>query len=96
MIARNMRYYDYYLYTDASGYGQQQLTEAVQGSVKMAIYHSSTNVTDSIKYRDCTYTAITCDKAINDAYVIQYGAEKLKVMYITPAGKYRQVYLKEI
>jgi hypothetical protein len=96
MINRDMRYYDYLKYSGSSGYGMDQLTEDVQGSVKMAIYHSSTSVQDNIKYSDCTYTALTNDSSIDDTFVIKYGKEKLKVMYIIPAGRYKQVYLKEI
>jgi hypothetical protein len=91
-----MHLYDYYTYSEANGYGQPTLSSTVQGTIKIAVYNSSTAIQDNIKYKDCSYVGITHDKAVNDSYVIQYGNEKLKVQYVNPQGRYKQVFLKNI
>jgi hypothetical protein len=96
MINADMRFYDYYTYGAKDSYGQPTLSEDVQGSVKMAIYISSQAIQDNINYQDCSYVGLTLDKTITDAFVIKYGEEKLKVLYVNPQGKFIQVYLKKI
>ena len=96
MINATMRNYDYYLYGDNDGYGQATITDEVQGKVKMAIYTLSNTIGTNINYKDATYIALTQNKAINDSYVIKYGEEKLKVMYVIPFGRYHQVFLSEM
>jgi hypothetical protein len=90
-----MRDYSFYTLDGTDAYGQPQTTDIV-GSVKMAIYLYTQNVTDSIKYRECTYIGFTTDKSIGDNYIINYGKERLKVLYVNPVGRFRQVYLKEM
>lgn len=90
-----MRHYDYFTYGDNNAYGQPQLTTEVQGSIKMAIYTTNQSTTDNIKYKNATYIGLT-KAAVNDSYVIQYEGVKLKVLYIQPRGRYKQVYLAEI
>lgn len=95
MINSDMRYYDYYTYSGTNEYGAPQLSEDIKGSIKIAIYNTSQSVTDNINYRDASYIGLTL-AAVNDSQVIQYGEEKLKVLYIQPKGRYRQVFLKKI
>ena len=90
-----MRNYDYYTYGANDEYGAPQLSDEVQGSIKIAIYTTAQSVTDNIKYKDASYIGLT-KGAVNDTFVIQYGAEKLKVLYIQPKGRFKQVFLKEI
>lgn len=92
MINANMRYYDYFTFDERNAYGQQKLSNR-KGSVKMAISISSQNVQDNINYKDCSYVGLTLAN-VNDTYVIQYGNEKLKVLYVNPVGRYKQVFLK--
>lgn len=96
MINSNMREYNYFLYTDNDGYGQANVTDEVQGTVKMSIHNTTTSTQDNILYKDATYLGLTLDKAVDDTYVIEYGKERLKVLYIVPQGRYRQVFLKYI
>lgn len=96
MINTDMRLYDYYTYSSADAYGQPQLSSEVQGSVKMAINISSQSIQDNILYENCSYIGLTMDSAVNDTFVIQYGEEKLKVLYVNPKGKYKQVFLQKI
>ena len=96
MINASMRNYDYFTLGDKDSYGQEKLSEEVQGKIKLAIYTLSNTIGANIKYKDATYIALTQNKAINDSYVIQYGEEKLKVMYIIPFGRYYQAFLSEM
>lgn len=102
MINADMRLYDYFTFSGADAYGQQTLIKdedgnpAVQGSIKIAIHSTSEAIQDNINYKDSSYIGLTHDKTINDSFVIQYGEEKLKVLYVNPRGKLKQVFLKKI
>lgn len=95
MINRDMRLYNYYVYDELNDYGQLVLSKDVKGFVKLAIYSVSQNIVDNIRYKDVSYTGITRDE-IDDSFVIQYGKEKLKVLYVNPQGKYKQVFFKNL
>jgi hypothetical protein len=95
MINNDMRIYDYFLYQDKNGYGQPQLSQEAQGSVKMAINITSQSVQDNINYKGASYIGLT-HALLDDTYVIQYGAVKLKVLYVNPKGRLKQVFLAEI
>ena len=96
MINNDMRTCDYYTYGSADKYGQPQLSETPQGSIKIAINITSQAIQDNILYEDCSYIGLTLDSAVNDTFVIRYGNEKLKVLYVNPKGRYKQVFLKRI
>jgi hypothetical protein len=95
MIATNMTTYNYFTLGDKNGYGQPTISQEPQGTVKMAIYLSSQSAQDNINYLDCNYVGLTMDKSVNDKMVIQYGDEKLKVLYVNTAGRFAQVFLKK-
>lgn len=95
MINSQMRLYNYFTFGAKDAYGQPQLSEQVQGSIKMAINTSSQSVQDNIQYKDCTYIGLTFG-AIDDTCVIDYNGEKLKVLYVNPVGRYKQVFMKNI
>lgn len=95
MISAEMKEYTFSTLGELDEYGQPQTTDNV-GSIKMAIYLYTQNVTDSIKYKDCSYIGFTNDKTIADNYIVNYGNEKLKVLYVNPVGRFRQVYMKEM
>lgn len=95
MIATNMTLYNYFTLGDKNGYGQPTISEEPQGTIKMAIYLSSQSAQDNINYQDCNYVGLTMDKSVNDKMVIQYGDEKLKVLYVNSAGRYIQTFLKK-
>lgn len=103
MINNQMKQYGYYRYnSELDVYGQTTLIKddngepVLQGTVKIAINTTSTNIQGNIQYKDATYLGITMDKAIDDTYVIQYGDERLKVLYVNPQGRYKQVFLNSI
>jgi hypothetical protein len=91
-----MRLYNYYSFGEDNGYGMPQLSEEPEGKIKISINISSQSIQDSILFKDCSYVGLTHDKNINDSYVIEYGSSKLKVLYVNPVGRYKQVYLKEM
>lgn len=99
MINSNMRDYDFYLLGDKNGYGQITLLKddnnepIKQGEVKISITTLTKAVTDNIRYSNASYIGLTHDKSINDTYVIKYGDELLKVLYVNPDGRYTQVFL---
>lgn len=100
MIINNMRLYDYWKVSVNEDYGQEVLpdtaTEPAAGQVKLAIYPTSTGTQDNILYANCSYVGLTYDAEIDDKYIIQYGKERLKVMYKQPIGRYKQVFLKRV
>lgn len=95
MVNADMRTYDYYLYQDNDAYAQPQLSQDVQGTIKMAIYTASQGIKDSVSYTGTEYIGLTHD-VINDKYVIQHNDEKLKVLYINNRGVWKQVYLSRM
>lgn len=96
MINTDSRYYSYFTFGDDNGYGQPSLSEEAQGLIKMAINITSQAIADNnIKYKDATYLGLTMEN-IDDTYVIQYGNEKLKVLYVNPRGRFKQVFMSEL
>lgn len=96
MINTDMRLYSFSTFGVDDGYGMPQLSKAPEGQIKMAINISSQTTQDNILFKDCTYIGLTQDSKVNDTYVIDYEGSKLKVLYINPKGRYKQVFLKEM
>lgn len=102
MITALMRNYDYYTYGEPNEYGQQVLIKdyagapVVQGSVKMAISTTEQSIQDNINYKGATYIGLTHNANVNDSYVIKYGNEQLKVLYVNPFGRLRQVFMAKL
>ena len=93
MITAKMRLYEYYTFGAVNAYGQPQLSAEPQGTIKMAIAVTSQSIQDNINYKNANYIALTFDRAVDDTFVIQYGTQKLKVLYTTKEGRYTQVFL---
>lgn len=91
MITPQMREYDYYTYESVNSYGQPHLSEQPKGKIKIAINLISQTIGDNVLYANAQYSGLTFD-AIDDTYVIQYGEEKLKVLYVNSA-RYKQAFL---
>lgn len=90
-----MRIYDYFTYGEDDEYGQSMLSTEPVGKIKMAINISSQSTQDNINYKDAQYIGLT-HANVEDTYVIVYGEERLKVLYVNPKGRYNQVFLKEM
>ena len=95
MINADMRLYNYFTIGDNNGYGQPTLSSEPVGQIKMAINISSQSIQDNINYKDAKYVGLT-HAEVKDTFVIEYGSEKLKVLYINPKGRFKQVFLTEV
>jgi len=95
MINADMRVYDYFTFVEENEYGAPQLSTEVQGKIKMSINTTSQSIQDNIRYKDASYIGLTYAE-VNDTFVIQYGEEKLKVLYVNPKGRYKQVFMKNV
>lgn len=92
MINTNMKLYNFFTLGDDNGYGVPQLSTEPKGTIKMALSIASQSVQDNILYKGATYIGLT-HAEIDDTYVIGFGDEKLKVLYVNPEGRYKQVYM---
>lgn len=95
MINAQMKLYPYFTLCEDNGYGQQVVSEEPKGTIKMAINISTQSIQDNINYKNCSYIGLTLDD-VDDTYIIQFGLERLKVLYINPLGRYKQVFLAEL
>lgn len=98
MINVDMRLYDYFTLGEPNAYGQPELPSedaTPEGKIKMAIYTSSQSIQDNINYQDCSYIGLT-HFSLTDKNIIQYGNERLKVLYVNPRGRFKQVFLQRI
>ena len=90
MIMMEMRNYDYLTYGANDEYGQPQLSQEPQGTIKIAIYTTAQSTQDNI------YIGLTSDAEIDDKYVILKDNERLKVLYIQPKGRWKQVFMSRM
>lgn len=95
MISLDLCDCQYYLYNTKNAYGQPVLSEEPQGEIKIACYVSSQAIQDNINYKNAAYVGFT-HAPIDDTYVIQWGEEKLKVLYVNSKGRIKQVFLAKI
>lgn len=98
MINAQMRSYDYFTIGDKNAYGQPQMPgkdATPVGQIKMTINTSSQTIQDNVRYKDCSYIGLT-HAEVDDTYIIQYGNERLKVLYVNPIGRLKQVFMKNI
>lgn len=93
MINNDMRDYNYFLLEGYDDYGQLTPTDMPQGTIKMAIYVLTQTVSETSPYSGASYIGLT-NSDIDDTYLIQYGEEKLKVLYLSPRGVLKQVFLQ--
>lgn len=98
MITRDSRYYNYFTIGKQDAYGQTIMPgkdSAPEGKIKMCVNIAGSAVQDNILYESCSYVGLTKDN-INDTYIIDYNGKRLKVLYINPKGRYKQVFLEGI
>lgn len=94
MINTAMRTYNYSTLGKEDAYGQQTNSDAVVGTIKMAISISSQAVQDNINFENCNYVGLTMAE-LDSSYVIHYGTEKLKVLYVNKEGRFNQAFLQK-
>ena len=95
MINADMRLYNYFTLGPKNAYGQVSIPAAdaePAGQVKMAINISSQSIQDNINYQGCQYVGLTRAN-VDDTYIIEYEKERLKVLYVNPKGRMKQVFL---
>lgn len=95
MINPDMRTYTYYLLEEKDAYGQPQMSEEEKGQIKMAIYSSSKSAADNVMYENASYIGFT-HANIDDSFIIEYGKEKLKVLYVIDAKWVKEVFLAKM
>ena len=95
MINADMTRYNYFLYGEKDAYGQQQISEEAQGTIKMAIYVTSQRIQNNVLYAEAEYRGFTHD-SVNDNYLIEYDDVKLKVLYVANRGRYKQVFMARV
>lgn len=94
MINAMMRPYNYSTF-GTNDYGQKVVDNQIKGQVKMAINLTNQSIQNDINYKDAQYVGLTMNEVSED-FVINYGAKKLKVLYVNPFGRFIQVFLQEI
>ena len=96
MINTDMRPYSYFTFGEKDAYGQVRLSTDPLGTIKISINHISTTIGETVKYKDANYIGLTRDAKVDDTYVIEYEGQKLKVLYVIPKGRLKQVFLGEM
>lgn len=95
MINAQMTEYKYYPYKE-NAYGEAIIDEGSYGSILIAINLTNHSISDNPLYTNADYIGLTYNKEISDSHVIEYDNQKLKVIYVNPIGRYRQVFLTKI
>lgn len=94
MINTQMRDYEYYTLNGRNKYGEQTLSTSPIGTIKMAVNISSQSIQDNINYKEAQYVGLTRAE-VDDTYIIKYNNGLLKVLYINPIGRMKQVFLAD-
>lgn len=95
MINAQMTEYKYFVCKE-NEYGEQVIDTSSSGTILMAINLVNKEVTDNILYTNANYIGLTLDNSIADKFIIEYGKEKLKVLYVNPQGRYKQVFMAKV
>ena len=93
MINSNMRSYDFFTFGAPNEYGQPTLSNDPQGKIKMSVSITSHSAQDNILFQGCEYMGLTHDPKVNDTYVIDIDGERAKVLYVSPHGRFKQVFM---
>lgn len=93
MINADMRPYNFYTFGAKDKYGEPQLSEDVKGSIKISVNTITQSISDNVNYSQATYLGLTRDANVDDTYVIEYEGTKLKVLYVNPKGRLKQVFM---
>ena len=92
MINAQMTEYKYYPMKE-NEYGEAIIDEGSFGTILIAINLINQAISDNPLYTNATYIGITFNKEISDKHIVKYGNQKLKVLYVNPIGRYKQVYM---
>ncbi len=98
MINATYRNYNYFTLGTKDEYGQEIVPDkdaTPEGTVKMAINLTSQSVQENINYTGANYVGLTHAK-VDDTYIIQFGEERLKVLYVNTNGRLNQVFMAKL
>ena len=95
MINTSTRSYHYRTFGERNEYGEPQLSN-IGGFIRMSINIVTQAIADNVNYSQATYIGLTHDTKVNETYVIDYEGKKLKVLYVNPKGRLKQVFMSEI
>ena len=95
MINADMRLYNFSTIGANDAYGQPQVSAEPAGQITMAIYTTSQATQDNINYSGANYIGLTTGN-VNDTYIIEYGKERLKVLYVQPKGRFKQAFMVKV
>lgn len=90
-----MHTYNYFTLGNDDDYGQPQTALIPAGEVKLSISLSSQSKTDNVLYATAAYIGLTTEDKLTVSSIVDYNGNKLKVVYINPFGRYKQVYLEQ-
>jgi hypothetical protein len=96
MINCDMRAYTYFTLGEDNGYGMPTLSTSPTGTIKMAIYTTSQSIQDNINYSNASYIGMTSATNVDSTYVIDYEGKRLKVLYVQPRGRFKQVFMERM
>lgn len=94
MINAQKRLYTYEKLGGLDDYGQPALS-AETGTIKMSINLTNETLNENALYSGAQYVGLTMAN-IDATYIIHYGSEKLKVLYVNASGRYKQVFLARV
>lgn len=95
MINAQMKRYSYSTIGAPDGYGQPTQSPVPVGEIKIAICSTEQHIQDNVLYSGASYIGLT-HAAVDDSFVIHYGDIDLKVLYVNPFGRYKQVFMAEM
>lgn len=100
MIERNMNTYNYYTLSNTlDAYGQHTVSfnadNSTPAQVVMAIFLTGKQTQDNINYAEAKYIGLTSDTNINTTCIVKYGNKYLKVLFVYPEGRLRQVFMTD-
>lgn len=90
-----MKEYNYFTFGEKDKYGQSQLSEEPTGTIKIAINLITKAIAENVNYSQATYIGLTRDAEVKDTYVIDYEGAQLKVLYVMPKGRLKQVFMSD-
>lgn len=97
MINSQMKDYTYSIYSEHENeYAEKTISATGGGTVKIAINLMNNQIVDNALYKTASYIGLTFSSAINDTCIIDYEGEKLKVLYVVPQGRMKQVFLSRM
>lgn len=95
MINSYMRLLNYYTIGNLDKYGQAQISYKPTGQIKISISLLNQSLQESILYSGASYIGFTTAN-VDDTYIIEFQNKKLKVLYVNPFGRFKQVFLTEV